>query len=92
MRFNPTVTEVARHFAEYINRVAYRGERFVLMRGKRPVAELRPVPSGKRLGELPELLASLPHLSGEDVEGLAADLEQAREELARSPVRDPWAS
>lgn len=92
MRFNPTVTEVARHFAEYINRVAYRGERFVLMRGKRPVAELRPVPSGKRLGELPELLASLPPLSREDLEGLAADLEQAREELARSPMRDPWAS
>lgn len=92
MRSNPTVTEVARHFAEYINRVAYRGERFVLMRGKRPVAELRPVPSGKRLRELPELLSSLPRLSREEVDGLAADLEQAREELSRHPMRDPWAS
>ncbi|MDP9348094.1 MAG: type II toxin-antitoxin system Phd/YefM family antitoxin [Gemmatimonadota bacterium] len=92
MRFNPTVTEVARHFAEYINRVAYRGERFVLMRGKRPVAELRPVASGKRLRELPDLLFSLPHLSKEDLEGMAADLEQAREKISRNPVRDPWAS
>jgi antitoxin (DNA-binding transcriptional repressor) of toxin-antitoxin stability system len=92
MRFNPTVTEVARHFAEYINRVAYRGERFVLMRGKRPVAELRPVASGKRLRELPDLLSALPRLSAEDLEGMAADLEQAREEVSRSPVRDPWAS
>ncbi len=92
MRFNPTVTEVARHFADYINRVAYRGERFVLMRGKRPVAELRPVASGKRLRELPDLLFSLPHLSKEDLEGMAADLEQAREKISRNPVRDPWAS
>ena len=38
-----SVTEVARHFAEYINRVAYRGECFVLMRGNKPIAELRPL-------------------------------------------------
>lgn len=47
MRLNPTVTEVARNFAEYINRVAFGGERFLLMRGKRAVAELRPVPKGR---------------------------------------------
>jgi antitoxin (DNA-binding transcriptional repressor) of toxin-antitoxin stability system len=55
-----SVTEVARHFAEYINRVAYRGECFVLMRGNKPIAELRPLPVGKRLAELPAVLASLP--------------------------------
>lgn len=92
MRSNPTVTEVARHFAEYINRVAYRGERFTLMRGKRPVAELRPVLSGKRLRELPELLSSLPRLSAADLDHLAADLEHAREAISRMPERDPWAS
>ena len=58
-----TVTEVARHFAEYINRVAYRGECFVLVRGNKPIAELRPVPAGKRLTDLPTLFATLPHLS-----------------------------
>jgi antitoxin (DNA-binding transcriptional repressor) of toxin-antitoxin stability system len=58
-----TVTEIARHFAEYINRVAYRGEHFVLMRGNKPIAELRPVLAGKRLADLPALCASLPHLS-----------------------------
>jgi antitoxin (DNA-binding transcriptional repressor) of toxin-antitoxin stability system len=57
-----SLTEVARHFAEYINRVAYRGECFVLMRGNKLIAELRPVPVGKRLAELPVLLSSLPHL------------------------------
>jgi antitoxin (DNA-binding transcriptional repressor) of toxin-antitoxin stability system len=92
MHFHPSVTEVARHFAEYINRVAYRGERFVLMRGRKPVAELRPVPSGSHLGQLPELLASLPRLSEEEAAGFAADLDLARAELAELPERDPWGS
>ncbi len=86
-----TVTEVARNFAEYINRVSYRGECFLLMRGNKPVAELRPVSSGKKLAELPSLLASLPHLSHAEATHFADDLATAREELARVEVRDPWA-
>ena len=85
-----SVTEIARHFAEYINRVAYRGERFVLVRGNKPIAELRPLPVGKRLAELPALLASLPHLSATEAAQFAADLTAAREALARVEVHDPW--
>ena len=87
-----TVTEVARHFAEYINRVAYRGECFILVRGNKPIAELRPLPAGKRLAELPALCASLPHLSPTDAAQFAADLTAAREALARVEVHDPWRS
>ena len=61
-----TVTEVVRNFADYINRVAYRGERFLLERGGKVVAELRPVPEGRRLGDLPGILDSLPHLGPDD--------------------------
>jgi antitoxin (DNA-binding transcriptional repressor) of toxin-antitoxin stability system len=85
-----SVTEIARHFAEYINRVAYRGECFVLVRGNKPIAELRPLPVGKRLAELPTLLASLPHLSSTEAAQFAADLTAAREALARVEVHDPW--
>lgn len=92
MRFNASVTEVARHFADYINRVAFRGEHFVLMRGNRAVAELRPVPAGKRLDELPALLASLPGLSPEDAASFAMDLDGARSTLSREPLRDVWES
>jgi antitoxin (DNA-binding transcriptional repressor) of toxin-antitoxin stability system len=84
-----SVTEVARHFAEYINRVAYRGECFVLMRGNKPIAELRPVPVGKKLAELPALLSSLPHLSPTEASRFADDLAVAREALARAEVHDP---
>lgn len=87
-----SVTEVARHFTEYLNRVAYRGECFVLMRGNKPIAELRPLPAGKRLAELPALLASLPHLSETEAAQFAADLTGAREVLARAEVHDPWRS
>jgi len=92
MRFNPSVTEVARNFADYINRVAFRGEHFILMRGKKAVAELRPVPAGKRLGELPALLASLPRLGEAEADALLEDLTRASDDLSRAPLRDPWAS
>ena len=85
-----SVTEIARHFAEYINRVAYRGECFVLVRGNKPIAELRPLPVGKRLVELAALLASLPHLSSTEATQFAEDLTAAREALARAEVHDPW--
>jgi len=87
-----TVTEVARHFAEYINRVAYRGECFVLVRGNKPIAELRPLPAGKKLAELPTLCASLPHLSATEAGQLADDLTAVREALTRVEVHDPWRS
>jgi antitoxin (DNA-binding transcriptional repressor) of toxin-antitoxin stability system len=87
-----TVTEMARHFAEYLNRVVYRGECFVLVRGNKPIAELRPLPAGKRLAELPALFASLPHLSATEAAQLADDLTAAQELLARGEVQNPWPS
>ena len=36
-----TVTEAVRNFSEYVSRVAYRHETFVLRKGKKSVAELR---------------------------------------------------
>ena len=87
-----SVTEVARHFAEYVNRVSYRGECFVLVCGNKPVAELRPLPAGKRLAELPALLASLPHLSPAEATQFGDDLAAARQVLASAEVHDPWRS
>ena len=87
-----SVTEVARHFAEYVNRVAYRGESFVLVHGNKPLAELRPLPTGKRLEELPALLASLPRLSSTEATEFTDDLTAARKTFARAEVHDPWQS
>ena len=87
-----TVTEAVRHFSDYISRVAYRRESFVLHKGKKPVAELRPLPSGRRLGDLPAILRSVPHLSSEDAALFAADLDAARTNLPNGNLVDPWAS
>jgi antitoxin (DNA-binding transcriptional repressor) of toxin-antitoxin stability system len=85
-----SVTEAARHFADYVNRVMYRRESFVLTRGNKPVAELRPLPTGRRLGDLPSLIAGLPHLDPDDDFG--ADIDSARAELCEKGLRDPWES
>ena len=62
------------------------------MRGNKPLAELRPLPQGTRLSELPALVASLPHLSPSEAADFADDLAAAQTELARAEVRDVWQS
>ncbi len=87
-----SVTEMVRGFSEYVNRVVYRQERFILLKGRKPVAELRPVASGVRLSELEEALRSLPRLGPEEAEAFAADLDAARGELPSLGPEDAWAS
>lgn len=73
-----SLTEAARNFSECVNRVAYRGESFMLLRGRKAVAELRPAPVGRRLGELADLMASLPSLPEGDPQSWNRDLVRAR--------------
>jgi antitoxin (DNA-binding transcriptional repressor) of toxin-antitoxin stability system len=87
-----SVTEIARGFSEYLNRVAYRHERFILLRGHKPVAELRPIPCGRLLGELDAVLQSLPSLSVAEAGELAADIDAARSGLPQERLDDPWGS
>ena len=87
-----SVTELVRNFSEYMNRVAYRGEDYVLTRGNKAIAQLRPMPAGRKLGDLPAILAALPHLEEAEANAFAEDLAEARAELARERLRDPWAS
>lgn len=73
-----SITEAARNFSDFINRVAYRQESFFLVRGKRPVAELRPVAAGRRLAEAGALLAGLPPLPPSETRALLRDVERVR--------------
>jgi prevent-host-death family protein len=93
MHTKATVTDVLRNFSDYINRVSYRGERFVLTRGGKEVAELVPAPpAGRPLAELSDVLDSLPRLGEDEAARLAEDLDRARAEEAARPPKDPWAS
>jgi hypothetical protein len=73
-----SVTEAARRFSEFLNRVAYRQEQFLLVRGRRAVAELRPAPAGRSLQELPLLWKNLPSLNGAECRSMARDLRPLR--------------
>lgn len=55
--------DVARHFADYLELVVERGERFTLTREGKPVAELGPVLSVVRIEDLPAVVASLARLT-----------------------------
>lgn len=86
-----SVTEIARNFSEYLNRVAFRGEHFVLTRGKKKIAELRPVRRGVLLRELPGILSAASALTADEARAFARDVEEARRAAAAVPVRDVWA-
>lgn len=56
-----TATEAARQFSEILNRVAYKGETFVVERAGRPICEISPTASeGISTSELVNLLRSSP--------------------------------
>lgn len=86
-----SITHLARNLADVANRVLYRRERFTVIRGNRPVLELVPIPRGRRLGDLPEILAGLPRLGEEEAERLGRDIDEARAELGHEST-DPWHS
>lgn len=85
-----SVTEVARNFSEYLNRVAFLGERFILTRGAKEVAELRPRRRGNPLREIAAGLVAGPRLTVEEAEEFRRDVEDARLRAAALPVHDPW--
>jgi hypothetical protein len=57
------------------------------------VAELVPAPpAGRRLAELPGVLASLPSLGDEEAERFGEDIDRARSLSGTENPDDPWAS
>jgi antitoxin (DNA-binding transcriptional repressor) of toxin-antitoxin stability system len=88
-----SATSAVRHFSDYLNRVAYRGEVFILSRGGQPLAELRPLPAGRRLGDLPGMVQGLPPLAADDDEAFEADVSAIRKAAGgeKKGLRNPWA-
>ncbi len=81
-----STTEAARHLGEYLARIKYRGERFILTRNGQPVAELGAVSASHTAtwGQLRQALAALPAEPG-----FADDLEKVNR--ADQPAENPWA-
>lgn len=87
-----SVTDVARHFSEYINRVTYRGDRFVLLKSGKEVAELKPIPRGRRLSDLAAVLKTSVGLTAEEADAFERDVDVARTEMNQAEVSSPWDS
>ena len=82
------VTDVTRHFSEYLNRAAYAGESFVIVRGGRALAELKPLPRSKKISELASVLSSLPKLSETEKQEFKSDLVKIRKSAVGE--KNPW--
>jgi antitoxin (DNA-binding transcriptional repressor) of toxin-antitoxin stability system len=81
-----SATEAARSFSELLNRVRYRGERFVIERGGVPIGELRPVAPMRFTGrDLRALLRSLPAVDA----GFLDAVEEATRNQPQVP-ETPW--
>jgi antitoxin (DNA-binding transcriptional repressor) of toxin-antitoxin stability system len=63
-----TATNAVRRFSEILSAVTYQGASYTVLRGGKPVAEIRPVGREKAirtLRELPEILMNVPRLGKE---------------------------
>lgn len=83
-----TVTEAARHFSDLINRVRYRHEKAVLLKGGKPVAQVGPVRSAMTGRELAKRWEEHPWLAPDEAGAFAADIQSARSKLP--PPESKW--
>jgi antitoxin (DNA-binding transcriptional repressor) of toxin-antitoxin stability system len=80
-----SVTEAARNFSDLINRVHFRGESALLLKGGRPMARVVPARALRTGRELAALWPRLPRLSPAEAEAMARDLTDARAALLPIP-------
>lgn len=83
-----SVTEAARNLADVLNRVRYRQEGFILMRGGKAFARILPHHEEVTAGDLAERWASLPRLGKEEAKGFAEDMRAVKKKQGRP--KDPW--
>ncbi len=85
MKIRISSTDAARNLGEYLARIRHTGDRFVLMKNRRPVAELGPV-SGTRRTTLRLLWAAMRETKAD--EDFAGDLERVN--ASDVPMDNPW--
>lgn len=87
-----SATDAVRKFSEILNSIKYKGERFTVVRGGKPVAFLSPVEPparGRTLGDLKELLKSIPKL-GDEAERFDRDLKEILKNQPSVPKENKW--
>lgn len=85
MKIKISSTEAARNLGECLARIRHTGDRFVLMKNRRPVAELGPV-SGTRGSTLRTLWIAMREAKVD--EDFVRDLERVN--AADAPMENTW--
>jgi len=87
-----SATRAVRDFSEVLNTIKFKGVHYVIERGGKPVASMKPIDEkigGKTLGELKALLKNLPRLD-EELDAFAVDLEAIRKDQPLTAMGDVW--
>jgi antitoxin (DNA-binding transcriptional repressor) of toxin-antitoxin stability system len=84
-----TVTQAARNFSDFVNRVHYRGERTTLLRGGKPVVEVIPARQSRTGHELAARWRAIARLSADEAAAFEADLAESRRSLPA--LKSKWA-
>lgn len=87
-----SATRVVRDFSEVLNTIKFKGVHYIIERGGKPVASMKPINEEKdlrTLGELKALLKKLPRL-GEELDVFAADLEDIYKYQPVVPMGALW--
>ena len=87
-----SATRAVRDFSELLNTIKFKGTHYIIERGGKTIASMKPINEEKdfrKLGELKTLLKSLPRL-GDELDDFAADIEKVYEDQPIMPLGDLW--
>jgi hypothetical protein len=85
-----SATEAARRMGDLLSRVKYRGESFLIRRGRTVVAQLGPPATAGATGrDLAIAWRNLRHVAPREAKSFSEDIERGRRQTNKPP-RDPW--
>lgn len=87
-----SATRAVREFSEVINTIEFKGTEYIIKRGGKPIASLKPIDKKthfQTLGDLKILLKKLPRLD-EELDSFAADLEDIGNDQPPVVRGDVW--
>ena len=87
-----SATRAVREFSEVLNTIKFKNAHYIIERGGKPVASMKPIDDTKdsmTLGDLKALLKKLPRLD-EELDAFAADLEDVWKDQPLVAMGDLW--
>jgi len=87
-----SATRAVRDFSEVLNTIKFKGIHYIIERGGKPVASMKPIDEKtdiKTLGELKALLKKLPRLD-EELNAFLEDIEDIRKDQPPMAMEDLW--